>query len=352
MSVFSLLSKTSGLIFCTMLLACSPSAPTPPDSNEEVILFSGPTMGTSYSVKIVADVEEIDVEALKHDVDARLLQLNQVFSTYIDDSELMLLNQAPLDVAVPISNDLFKVLSFSQSLTKDSNGYFDMTIRPLVELWGFGKKAREGEILPQSEVDLALAKIGKNKDIELSVIQQSAIKYEPLSIDLSATAKGYAVDEIAKLVRNKGIENYLVEIGGELRAEGEKSDSKPWVIGIEKPLVEARAIEQLVKLENISMATSGDYRNYFEVDGRRLSHIIDPKTGYPVEHKLASATVLNEDCMVADGLATAMLAMGEHYAKQLALRFNSPVYLIIKTEDGFETWYNPLMKPYLLELDE
>ncbi len=343
-STFSFLA----FVCFALLIGCG-SEPNSHSGAQSVIEFSGPTMGTRYSVKLVTNPETADIEALKSQVDARLEQLNAIFSTYISDSELMQFNAAAEDQAIAISKELFWVMSFGKKLASDSNGYFDMTIRPLVELWGFGKKARSGEMIPAEQVQAAMEMINKGDDIDLSMMKESAMKYSELSVDLSAIAKGYAVDQLVELLNDQGFDNLLVEVGGEIKAQGEKPGGQPWVIGIEKPVTEARAIEQLIKVTDMAMATSGDYRNYFEVDGQRLSHIIDPKTGYPITHNLVSATVLDENCMVADGLATAMLAMGPQKAKQLAVRYNAPVYLITKTDEGFETWYNPKMKRYLLE---
>ncbi len=217
------------------------------------------------------------------------------------------------------------------------DGVFDVTVGPLVNLWGFGPQ-RGLDRIPEPQ---ALAAARERVDYRLLALRDdppALRKARPdLTIDLSAIAKGYGVDEIAGLLESVEVTDYLVDIGGELRARGVNDQGEVWRIGIEQPRADGRQVERIIGLRDTAMATSGDYRNFFEIDGRRYSHIIDPRTGWPVAHRLASVSVLHPSAMTADGWATGLLALGPESALALADREQLAVLLIVISDDGFET---------------
>jgi thiamine biosynthesis lipoprotein len=224
-------------------------------------------------------------------------------------------------------------------------GALDVTVGPLVNLWGFGPEARP-EVIPSDE---ELAERRANTGIEHLEVSGNTLKKDipNLYVDLSTIAKGWGVDVVADYIQSQGIMNYMVEVGGEMRVKGLNREGVPWRIAIEKPSVEERAIQEIIEPGDMAVATSGDYRNYFERDGIRYSHIINPETGKPINHKVVSVTVLDKSSMTADGLATGLMVMGEVKGMQVAQENNIPVLMIVKTEDGFEELASDAYKPYV-----
>jgi thiamine biosynthesis lipoprotein len=229
-----------------------------------------------------------------------------------------------------------------------TGGAFDVTIGPVVNLWGFGPQARPEQVPSEESLAMALAATGYEK-LELRADPPAVRATPPQYVDLSAIAKGYGVDAVARFLENEGIEAYLVEIGGEVRVNGRKPDGSTWRLAIEQPVSEGREVNRVVALESRAMATSGDYRNYYESEGRRYSHTIDPETGKPIAHRLASVTVIADDCMTADALATGFNVMGYEQANELAVRENIPAYFIVRTEEGFETHQTPAFSSYVTQ---
>ncbi len=320
-------------IFTSLITGCE-------DSRDRVVEISGKTMGTTYHIKIVSDV--IDSGTLKTAIDKRLVQLNQVFSTYIPDSELSLLNRGDGDI--PISKELMKVLSLSSEIHHLSGGAFDPTVGPLVNLWGFGPSGPGNGIPSDEEIDQAMARTGFTR----LLLEGSTIsKPQDLVIDLSAIAKGYAVDVVSDYLEWMGEHRYLVEIGGEVRARGSNDRHVPWVIGIEAPDMAVRRLQRTLPIRNISMATSGDYRNFFKHEGQVYSHTLNPKTGWPVTHNLTSVTVLHPKAGYADGLATAFSVMGEAATMELAEANKLLVLAIIRDEGAYKEVMSTELSRYL-----
>jgi thiamine biosynthesis lipoprotein len=308
--------------------------------------LQGFTMGTSYHVAF-AD-PGVDQSALHQSIETRLEQINQRMSTYIETSELMQLNAASGDVCFPVSADTLTVMLEARRIYQVSQGAFNPALGPLIELWGFDRKDTHNRIPTEEEINRLRHQINFGK-IEIDQ-EQSCIKKgsDDLFINLSAIAKGYAVDEIAKLLEQQyRITDYLVEIGGELKVRGHNSRNKPWNIAIESPTTDTRAVQKIINPGIMAVATSGDYRNYFERDGKRYSHTIDPVSGYPISHALASVTVLHPSTMTADALATAMMVLGEEKAMKLAKEHHWAVFMIVKTQDGFIEQASPAFEPYL-----
>jgi len=338
------MNKLKSLVIITVVIfltACFPSK----DPNKEVILLQGLTMGTTYNIKLVVKNDSVKIDTLQRDIDDLLKQVNQEMSTYIPTSELSLFNKNQRTEPVKISRGLQRVIKESIRIGQMSGGMLDITIGPLVNLWGFGPENRP-EIVPSREaLSATKARIGLKY---LSLQGNKLTKAIPeLYVDLSTIAKGYGVDVVTELIENNGIENYLVEIGGEMRLKGFKASGELWHVAIEKPMTEVRSVHQILVPKDNAVATSGDYRNYFEADGMRFSHIIDPDTGKPINHKLVSVTVIHPSSMTADGLSTAMMVMGEDKAFEFANQHDIAAYIISKTEDGFKEKITVKFMPYL-----
>jgi thiamine biosynthesis lipoprotein len=317
------------LLVCMLLLSgCSRHL-------DEVKSFSGSTMGTTYSIKVVQskDAEPLDILRLQSVIEERLLEINQLMSTYIPDSELSLLNKAPANQGFYISQETAKVISEGIRIGELSNGALDITVGPLVNLWGFGPD-QKANIVPLAE---DIANIRKVVGLDKFVLENNLIfkSHDSVYIDLSTIAKGYAVDELALILKDSGYSNYLVEIGGEMRALGTKPNSQDWLLAIEKPITDERAVQLIISIGDNAIATSGDYRNYFEEDGVRFSHLIDPQTAQPIQHNLVAVTVVAPNCMEADGLATALIVMGLEKGKALAEQQGIAALFITKEGSEF-----------------
>ncbi|MCL4108366.1 UNVERIFIED_CONTAM: hypothetical protein GTU68_065394 [Idotea baltica] len=295
-------------------------------------------MGTTYNVSIVhLKSSNFDKKTLKSEFDNLLIEVNQQVSTYIPDSEISLFNDAKNINWMKIDSDFYQIVSAAQKVSQLSNGAFDITISPLIDAWGFG--AKDNKNPPNdTEIKVLLEEIGYQQlaidDKNLSIKKEQA----SLRIDLSAIAKGFAVDKLSQYLSEKGFPNHLVEIGGELRANGTNLSDNNWRIAVEQPDPSSNIANKGIELSNKGVATSGDYRNYFIENGVRRSHIIDPNTGYPITHKLASVTVLHESTMLADAYATAILVMGEKLGKIFAEKNNLDVLMIIRENDKFKFW--------------
>lgn len=307
---------------------------------------SGSTMGTTYTVKWVATESE-DVDRLKRLFDRELKAVNMSMSTYISDSELSLFNTQAVNQWVEVSSELAELISVSQTISNETDGQFDITVGPLVNLWGFGPDGRVSKAPSDDEIALLRKRVGFahiNVELEPPRLKRNVDAY----VDLSAIAKGYGVDVLANILEKQGVDNYLVEIGGELRLKGVKPDSAAWLIAIEAPDTSGRSIQTIIQPGDAGMATSGDYRNYFEENGVRYSHTINPETARPITHKLASVTVLAENCALADAYATALLVMGEVEGMKFAQSKGLDAYFIVKTEQGFTSQYTDGFEKYFV----
>lgn len=314
---------------------------------DKIFSISGMTMGTTYSVKLLPQKNILDKTAVHADIEQILADINQSMSTYIPDSELSLLNQSNVSDWQNLSDDLYSVIEHANSVSVITNGAFDVTVGPLVNLWGFGPDPFTHEIPDEALLQETKKHTGYEK-IVIDLLSNRISKSDPnIYIDLSGIAKGYAVDKIASYLDKNNIQNYLVEIGGELIGKGLNANHQAWQIGIEQAKSLERSVQRIVSLNNMAMATSGDYRNYFEKAGVRYSHTIDSATGKPINHNLASVTVLNESTMHADAMATAFMVLGTEKTHALANKLGIAVYTLSKTATGFEERYNGYFKSYL-----
>ena len=285
---------------------------------EHTLNLVGTTMGTSWSVQVPHPPGSLDQADLYARISAELDTVNARMSTYRASSELSRFNAAASTDWIAVSPALVHLADTAIAVSTVTDGAFDVTVGPLVNLWGFGPEVKGDQLPAQADIDATLARVGW--DLLRTRAEPPALrKARPdIDVDLSAIAKGYGVDRLAAVLEAAGITDYLVEIGGELRGRGRNADGEPWRIAIERPDARRRAVLRVVALTDLGMATSGDYRNFFEVDGKRYSHTIDPATGRPVEHQLASVTVLAERCAEADAWATALLVLGPARGMALA----------------------------------
>lgn len=317
------------ILLCVLLLSCS-SPETP------LISLSGKTMGTTYSVKYVNSdgaTTSLSPKQVQDKIELLLANINQLMSTYIPDSELSMLNKVQAGVSFPISAETEFVLREALKLNRLSQGMLDITIGPIVNLWGFGPTKRPNKIPSQTLLDETLAYVGVN---QFTLTNSEVVKHhQNVYIDLSTIAKGYAVDRIADLLMQNSLSNYLVEIGGEMRVAGTKANQEKWIIAIEKPISGERAIQQIISIGDNAIATSGDYRNYYEENGVRYSHLINPKTAYPIQHNLVAVTVVSPTSIAADGLATALIIMGSEQGIKLAESQSIAALFITKVGNEF-----------------
>ncbi|MCC8992564.1 MAG: FAD:protein FMN transferase [Candidatus Contendobacter sp.] len=331
------------LLAALILSGCEPPAPDP------TVHISGSTMGTSYDLKLVPAPGQMVSTDLKTRVEALLAGINKVMSTYDPNSELSRFNQNSSTDWITVSPELGQVVSEGLQISELSGGAFDITVGPLVNLWGFGPEPRRDQAPDEAAIAQARERVGYWR-LQVRDEPPALKKDRPdLYVDLSAIAKGYGVDQLAALVNSAGINDYLVSIGGEVQARGRNGKGQPWTIAIEQPAPGQRAVERLVRLGDHSISTSGDYRNFFEQDGRRYSHIINPQTGRPVPQTLASVTMISDFSSQADATATALMAAGPELGFRLATEHHLAVFFILIGADGaFQERYTPEFEPYLL----
>ncbi|MGL5107615.1 MAG: FAD:protein FMN transferase [Vibrio ordalii] len=315
------------------------------EKSVEQVHLSGPTMGTTYNIKYLKAEGIHSPESLQKEVDRLLEEVNDQMSTYRKDSELSRFNQYQGTEPFAVSSQTATVVKEALRLNGLTLGALDVTVGPLVNLWGFGPEARP-DVVPS---DAELAERKANIGIEhLSATDTTLSKDLPnLYVDLSTIAKGWGVDVVADYIQAQGITNYMVEVGGEMRLKGVNREGVPWRIAIEKPTVDERTVQEIIEPGDMAIATSGDYRNYFEQDGVRYSHIINPITGKPIHNKVVSVTVLDASSMTADGLATGLMVLGETKGIEVAEQYNIPVFMIVKTEQGFEEIASSAFKSFL-----
>jgi thiamine biosynthesis lipoprotein len=310
----------------------------------ELVSFSGPTMGTTYTVKFYTTENVKKPSDLKVGVDAALVRVNKLMSTYDPNSELSVFNKLPANQFSNISEDMAYVIDKALLISEMSGGEYDITIGPLVNLWGFGPGNREDKVPSELLIDEAKSRVGYHY---LKLDGRKLTKEKNIYVDLSSIAKGYGVDMVAQVLQGRGVENYLIEIGGEILSKGVKADGTSWKVAIESPAGGHGIVERIMSVTDIAVATSGDYRNYFEKNGVRYSHTISPKTGRPITHRLVSVTVVDKTTTMADGLATAITVLGPEKGFEFAQKNGIAAYLLIKTDFGFEERPSDAFKPYL-----
>ncbi len=312
------------------------------------VSFNGATMGTSYTVKYV-DVDGVDADKVAANVGELLVYLDASMSTYQEQSELNRLNAAAIGEPFAVSSAMWQVLLIAQQVFTLTEGAFDPTVGPLVDLWGFGPVDTQDRVPAQKDIDALMVDVGFDH-LTFLPATQSVQKIRDIRIDLSAIAKGYAVARVGDLLVDMGVKSFMVEVGGELRLAGLNGAGLPWRIAVEVPNLAHGEIQKVLSVTDIGLATSGDYRNYFEKDGVRYSHEIDPRTGRPVSHDLVSVTVLVDDATQADALATAFMVMGQQATLALAERNKVAVFMLTRKPGGFAESSSSAFAPYLKEV--
>ncbi|MBT3142555.1 FAD:protein FMN transferase [Phaeobacter gallaeciensis] len=301
------------------------------DEDPEVLRLSGKTMGTTYNITAIGvDLADDEIAAA---VETSLAGVNAKMSNWDPKSEVSTFSASPNTDPTPVSAEFVTVMTAANTVHDQSGGKFDVTLGPLIELWGFGPRKPEDPIPSDADINAALTAVSQSKlltlDTDKSTLGKSAAG---VGINLSAIAKGYGVDAVAETLVGFGVENYMVEIGGDLVTKGQNDKGEDWRIGIEKPDAAAQTVQLIVPVSDFGLATSGDYRNFFEQDGIRYSHIIDPTTGRPITHRTTSVTVLTDNAMMADAWATAMLVLGQENGLKVAEAHELAVFFI--SRDG------------------
>ncbi|HKL62339.1 MAG TPA: FAD:protein FMN transferase [Woeseiaceae bacterium] len=322
-------SASAWLVLAALALAACAGDERAPEAH-----VTGATMGTTYSVRVVDPPPGTAIDELSRGIERALEDVNRRMSTWRDDSEISLFNAAPAGEWFAVSEGTAALVAMAGAVSRMSDGAFDVTVGPVVDLWGFGPEPVRVTPPAEGEIAAALARVDHTA-LESREAPAALRKSEAsLAVDLSAIAKGHAVDRVAAVLAQSDIANYLIEVGGELRVAGHNRRGEPWTVAIEDPLAAGRAVHRVLNVSDTAIATSGDYRNFFEYEGRRYSHTIDPRTGWPVSHDLVSVTVLDESAALADALATALLVLGSGAGGELAEQAGVAAYFLVRSGDG------------------
>ena len=336
-----------GLIAVALLLlaGCDNTA----QQKETGLVLEGKTMGTFWRASL-AGVDGARQNELRAKIQAQLDGDDRLLSTYKSDSALSRFNQSRSTAPYPVTEAMSDIVTESLRIGAKTAGAMDITVGPLVNLWGFGPDKQPVKTPDRAQIDAAKALTGLQ---HLTVINKAGQQWlqkdlPDLYVDLSTIGEGYAADHLARLMEQNGISRYLVSVGGAVVTRGTNADGKAWRVAIQKPTDRENAVQAVVDLNGHGISTSGSYRNYYELEGKRLSHVIDPATGEPIQHKLVSATVIATTAMEADGWDTGLMVLGTEKAKQVAEKEGLAVYLITKEGEGFTTWMSPQFKTFLL----
>jgi FAD:protein FMN transferase len=342
-------SHSSGWLFCkagcallllaAVLLGGCQRQPLP-------VELSGSTMGTTWHVTYLPAEQAAKPAAMQAELERLLVAVNDSMSTWQPDSEISRFNRAPVGEWVAVSAPFAEVVAAALAIGELSGGAYDVTVGPLVELWGFGPSRPRLDVPSAAAIRERQAQVGQ-QFIDLDPEQGRMRRLRAVELDLSSIAKGYAVDVLAEALIAQQIADFLVEVGGEMRLSGSSPRGDAWRIAVERPQPGARSVALGIALSDAAVATSGDYRNYFEVDGRRYSHSIDPRSGWPVQHDLVSVTVIAADCMRADAWATALTVLGAEAALALAESQGLAVYLLRRDGESIVTSYSSAFEPWL-----
>lgn len=301
---------------------------------DKVEAFTGPTMGSTYTIKYVRSGDVPAKEVLHGEVEAILADLDKQLSTYRSDSDVERFNALPGGACEPMPQAVRELVAAGDQLSADSDGAFDLTLEPLLNLWGFGPQGRSERVPSEEEIAEARALTGHR---HLRIEGDQLCKSVALQLDFNSIAAGYAVDLVIDRLKELGVRSYLVEITGELKAEGRKPDGSPWRVAIEAPRDDQRVAQKIIELDGMGVSTSGDYRNYFELEGRRYSHTLNPLSGRPIEHHLAAVTVIDRSTLRADGLSTALMVLGPEQGLALAERNAIAAFFVVREGQGFAT---------------
>ncbi|MBZ7056518.1 FAD:protein FMN transferase ApbE [Klebsiella quasipneumoniae] len=333
---------------CVLFSGCD-SATTPATPASTATVLDGKTMGTFWRVSVIG-VDEAKAQALRAKVQAQLDADDRLLSTWKNDSALMRFNHAADTRPWPVSEAMADIVTLSLRIGAKTDGAMDITVGPLVNLWGFGPDKQPVATPDAQAIAAAKARTGLQ---HLQVINQSGRQFlqkdiPDLFVDLSTVGEGYAADHLARLMEQEGISRYLVSVGGALVSRGMNGEGKPWRVAIQKPTDRENAVQAIVDINGHGISTSGSYRNYYELDGKRISHVIDPQTGQPITHKLVSVTVIAPTALEADGWDTGLMVLGPEKAQHVVREQGLAVYMIVKEGEGFKTWMSPQFRIFLV----
>ena len=319
------------------------------DAGGQNLVLEGKTMGTSWRVS-AAGVDPARAGALRQKIQAQLDADDMQLSTWKTDSALMRFNRSTSIAPWPVPEAMADIVTQALRIGKKTGGAMDITVGPLVNLWGFGPDKQPLKTPSAAQIAAAKARTGLQ---HLSVINKSGSQYlqknlPNLYVDLSTVGEGYAADHLAQLMSQEGISRYLVSVGGALVSRGTSGRDAPWRVAIQKPTDRENAVQAVVDINGHGISTSGSYRNYYELDGRRISHVIDPRTGAPIQHNLVSVTVIAPTALEADGWDTGLMVLGLEKAKEVVQQQGLAVYMIYKQGDTFRSWMSPQFTPFLV----
>ena len=301
------------------------------DSLESI---DGPTMGSTYSIKYVRHADLPAPADVQVEVEKILAEVDQQMSTYRSDSDIERFNTLPANRCQKMPAPILELVSVGEQLSVQSEGSFDLTVEPLLNLWGFGPQAREEKVPTAQALAEVRQRVGHG---HLRIDGDQLCKDAAVEVDFNSIAAGYAVDRIAARLEALGIRNYLAEATGELKAAGRKLDGSPWRIALEEPRDDQQVAERIIAVDGYGLSTSGDYRNYFVQGGQRFSHTFDARTGAPVSHTLASVTVIHPSALMADGLSTLLLILGPERGWDYAEKHDIGAFFVIRADTGFVT---------------
>jgi thiamine biosynthesis lipoprotein len=301
-------------------------------------LLSGESMGSAWTVKVAGPLP-VPAEQLQAGIQARFEEVSRALSTYRADSALSRFNEDDRGEWVDVDPELAIVMSYALTLAEASDGAYDITVGPLVNLWGFGPDPATHRVPEADAIARARARVGWRK-VQVDAVHSRARKQPGVRVDLSSLGKGRGVDRVADYLDAQGVSHYLIDLSGKLRARGNNSAGGAWLVAVERPVADATSdnsvVEpEVVSLRDSSVATAGNYRRFFESNGRHYSHIIDPRTGEPVTHRTVSATALDVSCMHADAWATVLMVMPPEAALALADVRNLKALLIARSTPGY-----------------
>lgn len=322
--MLSVFNRVVLLFSATALFSCTPADP--------IQKFSGPAQGSTYNISFWSE-QQVDAAALKKQVEAELERIDLAMSNYRPDSVIEKFNQQQSTEAVEVGTELVQLIEQARVVSSQSQGCYDLTVKPLFELWGF--KADKFNQPTEEELASTLALVGMEKIHQRSP-SMLAKQMPQLRVDVSSIAQGWTVGQLAKILEQAGVQNYLVEVGGELQVKGKKPQQQPWKVAIEKPLPGSQTLQKVITVqqsEPMAVMTSGTYRHYFDADGKRYSHVLDARIGAPVKHNTVSTTVLIENPTLGDAWSTAFLCMGSQDGKAVADRLGMKVLFIDQIGD-------------------
>ena len=329
-----------------LLLAASLPLITGCSAPPEAQTLQGYSMGTTWTVRFVIPEDAPAMGGLREDIEEALDTVDRQMSTYRDDSDLTRFNNLSAGESIIVPEEFATVLEASFELADQTGGYFDPTIGPLVNLWGFGPEGARDEPPSDEEIESTMARVGWSR-LEFDETNRKLTQPGGAYLDFSAIAKGYAADLVAETLEARGIHDYLVDLGGDMRIRGHRPDGDRWRIAIERPDPSTREIFSVVQVGDKSLATSGSYRNFFEYGEQQFSHTIDPHTGHPIPQELVSVTVVHDNCMMADGYATAITALGADAGFDYAREHGLAALLLIRDNDDVVERMTEAFAPYL-----